>query len=714
MVSFPRRGLLGLAALLPCSMLLAQTPDQAAIAIAAQPAVSGGITFTWPADATATGYTVSRRDPFAPSWIPQQTVPGGGAAVTWTDTSALLGIRYEYWFTKNGNPTARQFVSAGVDVPALDSRGTLLLLVDASKAAGLGTRLDRLQQDLVGDGWQVRRHDISPQQSVPSVKATIAAAVAAEPLAVKAVFLLGQIPVPYSGSLAPDGHIPVHQGAWPADLYYGELNGPWTDTAVNDTGALRPENHNVPGDGKFDQTSLPSDVELAVGRVDLSDLPAFAVGELALLQAYLDKDHAYRHKQFAVDQRAVVDDNFGWMGGEAVALCAWRNCWALVGGANTVAADYFGTLNTTTGGGHLWSFGCGSGSYTSAGGVGTTQDFAAATNRNVFTMLFGSAFGDWDNQDNFLRAPLAQGWTLASVWAGRPHWTFHPMGMGETIGACARQTMNETLAGGFSGRRVHIALMGDPTLRQHVVAPAANVVVTDTWPTAQVSWSASPDPVAGYHVYRATSPAGPFTRVSSALVTGTSFVDATPIAGPNTYMVRASKREVTPTGSYWNLAQGVFASTLLPSQPAAHTAVGVGCYAPSPLSLTASPAPVSTAVAGTTVGYTIGNAPEFAPGSGVRLGVLVLSLAGNPNGTSLAALGAPGCSLFTGGLDFTLAWTGNTATQVVPLTLPPGLLPGTRLYAAAAALFVPFSLPGGQNAFGAVTSNGIDSLVNSY
>jgi hypothetical protein len=288
------------------------------------------------------------------------------------------------------------------------------------------------------------------------------------------------------------------------------------------------------------------------------------------------------------------------------------------------------------------------------------------------------------------------------------------MGMGYTIGDCARVTMNDLAAGGFSQRRVHVALMGDPTLRQHVVAPAGNVVVTDTWPTAQVSWSASPDPVAGYHVYRAAAPQGPFVRLSTAPVMGLTFVDSAPLVGASTYMVRARKLETTPTGTYWNLAQGVFASTLLPSQPASHTVVGVGCYAPNPLTLAASPAPVSTAVAGTMVGYTIGSAPEFAPGSGVRLGVLILSLTGSPGGTSLATLGAPGCSLFTGGLDFTLAWSGNAASQSVPIALPPGLPAGTRLHATAAALFVPFSLPGGQNAFGAVTSNGVTSFVNSY
>jgi hypothetical protein len=240
------------------------------------------------------------------------------------DSSVLLGMRFEYWFTKNGTPAAKNVLTAGLQAPLVDARGSLVLLVDASKVAALGARLDRLVEDLVGDGWQVLRHDVAPTASVPSVKALIAADVAANPLAVKAVFLLGRVPVPYSGSLAPDGH-PDHQGAWPADVYYGELQGPWTDTSVNTTVASRLENRNVPGDGKFDQTAIPSDVDLAVGRVDFANLPAFAASETQLLQQYLDKDHDYRHKVFAVDQRAVIDDNFGWFSGEAFAASGFRN-----------------------------------------------------------------------------------------------------------------------------------------------------------------------------------------------------------------------------------------------------------------------------------------------------------------------------------------------------------------------------------------------------
>jgi len=686
--------------------LAAQAPQQASIPVAVDLSAPPAIRFTWPLDASATGYTVQRRIYGTSAWSSPVTVPGGGAATQWTDVGALLALRYEYLIVRNGSPGGRIVVAAAHNGALLDQRGKVVLVVDASKVPALGSRLTRLVDDLAGDGWTVARHDVQPTDSVPSVKARIVAEHSADPIQTRAVFLLGRVPVPYSGAIAPDGH-PDHQGAWPADVYYGDVNGVWTDTSINVTSATRPENRNVPGDGKFDQGTLPSDVELAVGRVDFANMPAFAAGETQLLQQYLDKDHDYRHKAFAVDQRAVIDDNFGWFGGEAFAASGWRSFTALLGPVNVVSGDYFTTLNVPTGNGHVWSYGCGGGWYQGASGVGSTADFALSGNRSVFTMLFGSYFGDWDSPDNFLRAALGSGWTLTSVWAGRPHWSFHTMGVGDPIGFGARFSQNDTVVGGFGQRGVHMALMGDPTLRQHVIAPPSGLVVTDQWPAASLGWAASADPVAGYHVYRSTGPNGPFTRLTGTPVAATAFVDPQALAGPSTYLVRAVRREVAPGATYWNVSQGAFAAVTLPAQPAAHTTFGAGCGG---LSLTASPAPVSTAASGTIVDYTTGSLPEVAPGAGLYVGLVLFSFAADPAGTSLANLGMPGCSAWIGATAHSLAATGAQPTQTFQLALPAGLPPGLRFHAMAAAL----TQPGVANAYGAVTSNGVTTLVNAF
>jgi hypothetical protein len=457
-------------------------------------------------------------------------------------------------------------VAAGIEVPLVESRGKVVLLVDRTQAAAIAAELTRLAQDLVGDGWTVLRHDVSPTDSVPSVKALIQADYAADPTHVLAVLLLGHIPVPYSGAIAPDGH-GDHYGAWPADGFYGDPVGTWTD-GVNYDSTVAGRQHNVAGDGKYDQSSFPAMLKLEVGRVDLSNMPAFApLTEADLLRRYLDKDHTFRHKQVAAQPRGLIDDNFGYFGGEAFAASGWRNFSALLGANNVFAMDWFSTLTSAT---YLWAYGCGGGWYQGASGVGSTSDFAANASQAVFTMLFGSYHGDWDVSDNFLRAPLAgAGLGLTDAWAGRPAWHFHHMGMGETIGYSARLTQNNTFlyTAGFGAGSIHIALMGDPTLRMHPVSPPSGLLASPSGSQVALQWTASPEPVLGYHVYRSISTDGPFERRSGALVTAASFTDSGVTPGTYTYMVRSVKRETGSGGSYFNPSQGIFRTLSVGSSP---------------------------------------------------------------------------------------------------------------------------------------------------
>ena len=137
-----------------------------------------------------------------------------------------------------------------------------------------------------------------------------------------------------------------------------------------------------------------------------------------------------------------------------------------------------------TAGTYLWAYGCGGGSYTSMSGMGThgtyhdiwSTDIVGGDAKAVFFMMFGSWLGEWDSTDNLMRSALATSTMgLTCSWAGRPHWYYHHMGLGEPIGYSARLTQNN---GGLyqnqvnqNLRGVHIALMGDPTLRLHPVEP---------------------------------------------------------------------------------------------------------------------------------------------------------------------------------------------------------------------------------------------------
>jgi hypothetical protein len=564
-----------LAALLAGVRLLpAQSVSDSAVRVSAVVQASPpSITLSWPGDPSAYVYDVYRKARDSSLWntVTQLTASATG----FVDTNVATGTVYEYWISKTAPTMADGFILAGIQAPLQEARGKVVLLVDNTWASALTTELARLQWDLAGDGWQVIRHDVARMAADPAdlstgaratrsnelagVKALIQGDYAADKTNVKAVLLLGRIPVPYSGDIYPDMH-PEHRGAWPADVFYADMEGTWTDSTVTRTSASDPRNRNVPDDGKFDQVLMPAVLALQIGRVDFANMPSFPQGEGELLRQYLNKEHNFRHGLTVAARRGLIADQLGLSTGEPFAANGWRNFAPFFGANNTVPGDWLSTLRVQD---YLWGYGCGGGTFTSASGVATTSQLVSSDPRVIFTMLFGSWFGDWDSQDNLLRAAICTtNYTLTSAWAGRPFWYFHHMGLGETVGFSARATQNNdgsVYAGGGYTRFVHVALMGDPTLRMHVVAPAsALVIATNGTGGVDLNWAASPDTVLGYNVYRAATAAGPFARLNTDAVTGTIFAD--PLVSSNVYMVRAVKLEVSGSGSYTNASQGIFQS----------------------------------------------------------------------------------------------------------------------------------------------------------
>lgn len=545
------------------------------------------ITLSWPQDQylRPDSYTIYRKSPSDTSWGTGVTLPG--TATSYADNAVAVGTPYEYQIVKATSQYAGYgYVCSGIDVPMTDSRGKLLLVVDNTYAANLTNELARLQQDLAGDGWTVVRLDVNRNDSVVSVKHLIRARYDADPNSVNCVFLFGHVPVPYSGNIAPDGHAPAHQGAWPCDGFYGDMDGAWSDDSVNVTGQYDPRNANVPNDGKYDQNSFPAPLKLMVGRVDLANLPGVLwhggrptfPSELDLLRNYLNKDHNFRTKQFDLPRRGVVGDFFGARSGEAFAASGWRNLSAFFGAGNVKSTPNSGTwsptLHTNS---YLWAYGCGAGSFTSIAGLGNsnshkdllthemwTNDLHAA-----FTLLFGSWLGDWDSEDNIMRGVLTlPNYGLTCAWSGRPHWYLHPMALGMPIGYCARLTQNNGPDGLYQNQvnsaagQIHIALMGDPTLRMHVVAPPLDLAATTNGDAITLRWTASSDSVLGYHVYRASGSDGAFTRLTTLPVTGAIYTDASATGAAN-YAVRAVKLEISASGTYYNLSQAAFLARTL-------------------------------------------------------------------------------------------------------------------------------------------------------
>ena len=540
------------------------------------------ITLTWPQDQymQPNSYTVYRKAPGDSDWGQAVNLPG--TATSYVDNSVVPGTAYEYQIVKvTSQYTGYGYLYSGINVPMIDNRGKLLLVVDNTYASALTNELARLQQDLTGDGWTPVRIDVSRNDSVQSVKDKIKAQYAADPANVKCLFLFGHVPVPYSGDIVPDGHTPDHQGAWPCDGFYGDMDGTWTDNSVNDTGAQYTRNQNIPGDGKFDQSTFPAPIKLMVGRVDLAKLPGelwyggptTIPPELDLLRNYLNKDHRFRTKQFSLPQRGVVGDFIGVRNGEAFAASGYRNFSTFFGANNIAKVETEGTwtklLKNTP---YLWGYGCGSGSLASVAGLGNSDSLHNVTTSELYTndikaafvLFFGSWLGDWDGKDDIMRCVLAlPSCGLASAWSGRPHWFLQHMGLGETIGFSTRLTQNNGPGGLYHNEvnpaagQIHIALMGDPTLRLHIVAPPTTLSATNTGSAIKLNWNSSADPVVGYHVYRRNAGVGSFTRLTSSPVNDTNYTDVSN-AGAATYMVRAVSLETSSSGSYFNPSTGAF------------------------------------------------------------------------------------------------------------------------------------------------------------
>lgn len=498
-------------------------------------------------------------------------------------------------------------------------RGKVVLIVDNTidTDTNVSAKIERLIGDLTGDGWRVLRHDVNrgPQHPddgittnvtpynlwaqtnalrIREIRALIKADYAAAPNDVKSVFLLGHIPVPYSGdsSFIDGGH---YEGGQPADLFYGDPIGPyglgaWTDLTVNDTNAPYPEFWNVPGDGKFDQSVTPSPLSVGVGRVDLFDMPtiwtnSIETNETMLIAQYLDKDHDFRCANFVVQRHSIVctaDEN-GNTNSCGKNFCLSSDPFETIFGTN-ITDSCGAPPNWPVGEDFLLGYAadCG-GPFGGISFLGVEQ-YASENMQVVFMSIYGSFVGDWDEQDDLLRAVLANpysptngryGYGLTAVWdpsVGLDIASLTNRVLGATIG--------EALFVGFTGS-VNYGLMGDPTLRMDPVQQPGSLIITANGSTRSLSWTASADTnVTGYNVYSAPTSGGPYILVNTnGPVTGTTYAATRPgtnSAPDNFYIVRAVETESNLVGTYTNMADGITTNvpgTLTPyltivSQPA--------------------------------------------------------------------------------------------------------------------------------------------------
>lgn len=471
--------------------------------------LSIGLTATAKADSIAIRsdkeiYNVWKKLPDAKEWgtpIVQRLI-----GLEFVDMAVTPGTAYEYK-VKDFNG-AMGYILAGYQVPPVTNRGKLVFVVESTYAGALTSELARFVQDLQADGYSVVRRDVSKNQSPPQIKEVIKAAYLLDPDHTKTLILFGAVSVPRSGDFTYDGHDgrdggPSHKGAQSADSYYGSMSGEWTDSTVNNTSAERSWNHNVPGDGRFDQSIIPSDLALIVGRIDLSNMTNFQNknpprSELDLLRDYLDRNHAFRNGQLQFRKRAIISDNFQ---DRDFSAAAWRTFPPCVGSENITEVSS-GLVDHLAENDYLMAYACGGGGWISCVGFGDSDQLSLKKIRCPFVFLLGSYFGDFDNESGLMKSVLASG-ALAVRLAGNPNFFGHRMGFGGTIGESHLLSANNGTfypptgnvedgvysPVGDDGRGVHQCLLGDPSL---VMFPKRNeslrILELQSGPTPQGPW----------------------------------------------------------------------------------------------------------------------------------------------------------------------------------------------------------------------------------
>ncbi len=568
------------------------------------------VTLHWPARNSGVTYSIYRKSPGANTWGGLLATVDAGTATTWSHSGTTLtnapvtpGTVYEYQIVASGQdatgaalPLGEEcYVSVSVERPPQHSRGLVALFYEAALGNSIPLDLATLRNDLVGDGWRVFPYavpvdpvsgaKILPAEMKAITKAIYASGQIGNTSILNTLYLLGNLPIAYSGvDDPPDGHPKFDASAnpdcvgarlpWPAETYFADLDGNWTDQLTiqtkiwtNSTGkpidqcnpspgdVLVTYNWNVPGDGYFDQHYMPTKAELGVGRVTMTGLPQYGgfkgYTETQLLSRYLAKAHNFKWGRL-VGMGGVVTDMLAPPETFLEPTSGWQNLSAMLGAGNVKAVQSSSgnawAKSLSAGQPVLWASGYGFDVSGTCQGVVSPADFASSSPpRVIFSTIFGSFFGNWDGDPMMRSALAAANYGLSCSWSGRPFHHYHWMAIGETLGYCIRMSANlgsdlisldpgstdgqyfslpsETNIGkGVTG--AWMALMGDPTLRLNAAKPPGTVESLDV--NGAMVWRPSPEHsfnpnFLGYYVYSAPTVDGPFTCLNPGSPITSSF-----------------------------------------------------------------------------------------------------------------------------------------------------------------------------------------------
>jgi hypothetical protein len=517
---------------------------------------------------------------------------------SWTDHDVRPGGIYEYRLRDAGpsfSDTQRVTLTVAMNLPPMHFRGNVILITETGLPQALGSDYDTFRSDLIGDGWNLidlpaNRHDETdwPRNAaeIKRIRTQIDSIVQSWPEGYPhIIYILGHAPIPRSGQSAFDGHVGIpgtssdHRGAWTADSFYGSLDDSlWSDTETKHHFSNR-NLENLPGDEKWDNDFLPRTLEIPVGRIDFSGLYSFGLAdflelkdshpwtlEVALTKQYIRKNHRYRHGQTSAKERVSYFNGLGFIptkNGEHQAVNLAASLYGLKEGhaiasrplyENTPVTFGYHEMNGSPVGIQLgWEVNRSVNSYSHF-----TWDLVRRENEPpiLFYLMYGSWFGDWNHtNENWLRAVLATpNYGLVSLYYPR-FWKLQKMALGTPIAVGIPEMGDSSDLYRVAPRM--LSILGDPTLRLHVLAPPGPVTGRLENNMISLEWEPSPAEGCRYHVYR-RHPAAGWELMNPTPSDATTYVDTNPDFSDPTYMVRAIRLQESGSGSYNNLSQGIY------------------------------------------------------------------------------------------------------------------------------------------------------------
>jgi Secretion system C-terminal sorting domain len=488
--------------------------------------------------------------------------PGTGH---WIDSNVSAGSKWEYQIKRlstynyNGiNYDATGYTAGCMLSDNSNYKGQLILLVAADVADSLATKYLRLKKELTGEGWFVkellvpRATNWDSGNEVVIIKNQIINLYNAAPIGdkPKALFILGHVPMPRSGStavIAPDDHN-ENKGARGCDAYYADIDGVYTDTATYNPGGLATSLAiNLPSDFKWDQDFFPSDVEMAFGRVDFADITEVALTETQMLDNYLDRLSNYKNVASGFDMGDKTAFYNGYDNSNDGSFRSLPN----ISKPNNFYQNYAGpnhnewVQNNGPFKGYMQNI--------SVPEISDWQTYGMDATVYASDQSYWG-FGDVPQTGSLysrIRALLGINTKcIVALWTTTGINIFHEACTGAPIGIALKNIMNHNGTNQYLEKpqqtydtdewwnRTHFQIWGDPTVSLYQVAPATNVMYSGA---GLLQWAPSADAnIIGYDIYESNNELGLFAKINTALITNTFYQLPNYTAG-NWYMIKAIK-----------------------------------------------------------------------------------------------------------------------------------------------------------------------------